>query len=153
MNLDRLFLLFWCISAGLLAYVLLQIYSARQAPLYKKFELQWAADVELLEKSPKLPAVWKDVHDVQVIGGTPETKAWLRRIQVPITVNPKGKNHMEILVVAWEENGKRGVLLQYNIEDRETKNTLLELSRNLILSKPEPAPKNAFSALIEEFRQ
>lgn len=111
-------------------------FSQRNEPLYKRFETQWAEDVRALEASGKLPAVWKDVKDVKIIGGTPETKSWLKRIETPALGTPEGHHHMDVLVVVWDESGKRGVLLQYNIEDGKTGNTLLELGRTLILDAP-----------------
>jgi hypothetical protein len=132
----RLYLLFWCAAAGVLAYICFDYWSARHAPLYTRLERQWTADVKTLEASGKLPRVWFDVKDIKVIGGTPETKQWLRRIKIPLKPNPKGHHHMEILVVAWEESGKRGALVQYNIEDGKTTNTLLELGRTFILEGP-----------------
>lgn len=149
MNSTRIYLFLWCLAAGLLAYVLLDSWSLRHEPLFKRLETQWADDVRLLEKSHKLPPVWYDVKDIQVIGGTPETRQWLQLIHVPLHANPKGHHHMEILVVAWEENGKRGALVQYNIEDGKTRNMLLELGRTFILSKPEkPSPFESLLNLI-----
>jgi hypothetical protein len=147
----RIYLLFWCAAVGLTSYVLLDFYSRQRAPLYKRLERQWTADVKALEASCKLPASWHDVKTIEVIGGTPETKAWLQRIQVPLKENPKGKHHMEVLVVAWEENGKIGTLVQYNIEDGKTRNTLLELGRTFILSTP--TSENPLLTLFEEVRR
>jgi len=143
-NLQKISLLFGCASAGLLAYITLDMWSARNAPIYKRFERQWAADVERLEASGQLPSAWKEVKDIEVIGGTPETKGWLRRIDIPLRSNPKGKHKMETLVVAWEENGKRGVLVQYNIEDGKTKNNIFELGRTLILADKNQPISNLF---------
>src|SRR5689334_6848187 len=111
MNLSRVALLLMCLGTGLAAYVLLDFYSQQKAPLYKRLERQWAADVQQLEASGKLPAAWAQVKEIVLIGGTPETKTWLQRMQIPLKENPKGVHRMEVLVVAWEENGKRGALI------------------------------------------
>ncbi|MBX3021493.1 MAG: hypothetical protein KF799_07415 [Bdellovibrionales bacterium] len=149
MNTKRFSLLLMCAATGLLAFLLLDMYSARKAPLYKRLERQWAADVQALEASGKLPASWAQVKDIVIIGGTAETKTWLQRIQIPLKENPKGVHRMEVLVVAWEENGKRGAMIQYNIEDGKTRNTLLELGRTLILSSP--ASDKPWAPLLEVF--
>lgn len=136
MNYKRLSLLLLCAAAGLTSYTLLDFYRHQKAPLYKKLEAQWEADVRALEKSGKLPAAWKEVKEIKIIGGTPETKSWLKRIQIPLKENPDGKHRLEVLVVVWEENGKKGALIQYNLEDGASANTLMELGRTLILSAP-----------------
>ena len=133
MSIKRIALMLGSLAAGIFAFSLFELWSARNAPIYKKFERQWAEDVELLESSHKLPEVWHNVKNITVIGGTPETKEWLRRIQIPVHASPQGQHRMEILVVAWEEDGKRGALVQYNIEDGKTKNNLFELGRTLML--------------------
>lgn len=132
----RISFLLLCLSVGLAAFVCLDFYRRQKSPLFKRLESQWAADVRGLESSGKLPESWKQVKEIEVIGGTPETKAWLKRMQIPLKANPEGTNKMEVLVVVWEEAGKRGAMIQYNIEDIKTRNNLLEIGRTLILSTP-----------------
>jgi hypothetical protein len=151
MRSKRFSLLFWCAAAALVAYVLLDFYASQRAPLFKRFERQWAEDVKELETSGKLPKAWGDIKEIKIIGGTPETKDWLKRIQVPLKANPEGHHTLEVLIVAWEENGKRGVLVQYNIEDGKTKNTLMEVGRTLILSTV--AGEKPLLSLIEGFKR
>ena len=89
------------------------------------------------------------IGEIEVIGGTAETRDWLGRIQIPIKPKKGGKNKLEILVVVWEEEGKRGTLVQYNLSDAKTQNNFWELGRTYILSKPKN--KDPFKALIEDF--
>jgi len=121
------------------AYLLLNAWSVRNAPLWKRFEQRWTADVALMQDSGKLPLAWFDVKEYALIGGTPETRGWLKLVHPPITTNPQGKHRMDVLIVGWEESGKRGALVQYNIEDLVTKNTVREIGRTLILSVPPTA--------------
>lgn len=133
----RLSLLLGCISIGIVAFVCLDYWSSRNAPLFKRLERQWREDVEKLEASGKLPPAWFDIKDMEIIGGTPETKEWLARIHLPpLKTRTDGHYHLEVLVVVWEEDGKRGTLVQYNLEDFKTKNNIYELGRTLILSEP-----------------
>ncbi|MGZ3721911.1 MAG: hypothetical protein ACXVA9_03200, partial [Bdellovibrionales bacterium] len=106
-------------------------------------------DVEQLEASGKLPKEWSDVSLIEVIGGTPETKDWLGRIYVPLKSKKGGHYKLEVLVVVWEEEGKRGTLVQYNLVDLKTQNNIYELGRTFILSKPKS--KEPFKAMLEEF--
>ena len=129
-------LIFIGLAVAALSYVLLSAWSSRNAPLWLRFERAWAADVALLESSGTLPPEWAKVRQFELIGGTPETRAWLKRVAIPLRTNPRGTYRMDVLIVAWEESGKRGALVQYNIEDLKTKNTIREIGRTLILTTP-----------------
>ncbi len=135
---QRLHLLFWCLAMAILAFGVLDFWTSRNSPLPFRFERFWQEDVALLESSKSLPQQWFDVSEVEVYGGTPETKSWLRRIQLPIIAkNPNGQHKLEVLVVAWEEDGQKGVLVQYNLVDLKSKNMIWELGRTLLLT-PKP---------------
>jgi hypothetical protein len=143
--LNRSYLFLWCAAAGILAYLALDFHQQRNAPDYRKFERWWADDVAQLEASPKLPKPWFDVREVEVYGGTPESKSWLREIHIPLgPKNLKGQHKLEVLVVPWEEEGKTGVMLQYNLVDLKSKNMIFELGRTMVFEAPEPqAPPKA----------
>lgn len=132
---QRLPLLFIGIALGIAAAVCFDYYLSKNAPLYRRLERQWSDDVQQLEASKKLPPGWFDVKDLEIYGGTPETKQWLARIKVPLKTKPTGLNKLEVLVVAWEEEGKRGALVQYNLVDLKTQNNYWELARTFILSQ------------------
>lgn len=140
-------LLIWCVAVGIGAFACLNYYSQSRAPLYKKFERQWRDDVKLLEASQRLPKPWFNVKDLEIIGGTPETKDWLKRIDIPLQTKLDGQFHLEVLVVAWEEDGKRGALVQYNLVDIKSGNNIWELGRTFILSKP---PTKGWKSTFEE---
>lgn len=141
MGLRRIALIICCAAVSTASFVILDFWSSRNAPLYKRFERKWAEDIETLEASGKLPKAWQDVAQIEIIGGTAETKKWLRLIEIPLKTNPAGKHRMDVLIVAWEEEGIRGVMLQYNIEDQKTKNTVSEFGRTLLLNREQvPQP-------------
>src|SRR6478609_9054170 len=115
MQLTRIYLLLWCASLAIVSYLVLDLWLSRNAPIHKRLERQWAADVKALESSPKLPKPWFDVSEVEIIGGTPESKSWLRQITVPVGPKKENGNHkLEVLVVSWQEDGQSGVMIQYN---------------------------------------
>lgn len=132
----RFDLFFIGVALATLAYLLLGTYSVRNAPDWKMLERRWAADVHLLEASGKLPPEWSHVKELEFIGGTPETRAWLKLMKAPLRTNPRGTFRMDVLVVAWREGARRGALIQYDIEDLKTKNMVREIGRTLILSTP-----------------
>jgi hypothetical protein len=151
MRSKRAFLLLWCLAAGVLAFVALDFWQYRNAPLYKKLETRWHQDVAALEASGKLPPPWFEVGEIELFGGTPETKSLLKRIRIPVAAKKKDGSHkLEVLVVAWEEDGKRGALVQYNLVDKKSQNMIWELGRTLILS--EDRSENPFQRLIQELR-
>lgn len=137
--------------AGLSAYVALDFWNSRNAPLFKIFERQWHQDVETLEASGKLPKPWFAIKDLEIYGGTPESKAWLKRIKHPLKTKLAGTHKLEVLVVAWEEDGKNGVLVQYNLVDLKSQNMVWELGRTLILK--DPSARNPLEDLLEGLRQ
>lgn len=146
----RVYLLLWCLAIGLIAYVTLDFWHGRNAPLYKKLERQWFEDVDLLEESGKLPQPWYDVKEVELIGGTPETRNLLKRIKIPVGVKNQGGTYkLEVLVVVWEEEGKRGTMIQYNLVDLKSGNTVWELGRTLIHSRPDLL--SSVKALVNTF--
>lgn len=145
-------MLLWCLALALISYVTLDFWHTRNAPLYKKLERQWAEDVELLEDSGKLPQPWFDVKEIELVGGTPETRNWLKRIKIPVTVkNDVGTYKLEVLVVVWEEEGKRGTMVQYNLVELKSGNTIWELGRTLILSRPDAL--TSLKALVKQIRR
>jgi hypothetical protein len=147
----RLASLLLCVSVGIVAYVCLDFWSARNGPLYKRLERQWQDDVDNLEASHKLPGPWFDVRDLEMYGGTPESRNWIKRIHIPIKTKKDGHYKMEVLLVAWEEDGKRGALVQYNLVDLKSGNNIWELGRTYILSAPKSG--NSLANLWQELRQ
>lgn len=148
---NRIPLFLLCVAIGIVAYLCLDYWSIRNAPLFKRLERQWAEDVEQLELSKKLPPAWFDVREIEVIGGTPETKEWLAKIHVPLKPKKDGRYKLEVLVVVWEEEGKHGTLVQYDLVDINTQNNIWELGRTFILSRPKS--KDTLKAVLEELRQ
>ena len=149
MQVKRIYLLFWCASIAIFAYVLLDFWNSRNAPLYKRFERQWADDVHSLEASPKLPKPWFDVREVEIFGGTPESKKWLRQIKIPVgQKKANGEHKLEVLIVPWVEEGKTGVMIQYNLVHLKSQNMIFELGRTLILN--EPRPKNSLKGVLQD---
>lgn len=131
----RLYLLFWCVATGLIAFIALDYWSAHTASLPRQFERQWNDDVESLEQSQKLPKGWFEVSQVEIHGGTPESRQWLKLVQAPIAAKSKdGQYKLEVLVVVWEEEGQRGVLVQYNLVHLPSQNMVWELGRTFLLA-------------------
>lgn len=131
---------------ALSSYLILDLWSSRNGPIGQRFQRLWYNDVRLMEDSGKLPKPWWNIKEVTVVGGTPDTKKMLRQVAHPIKTSPDGQYNMEILIVYWEEEGVRGVLVQYNIEDIKSRENVFEEGRTLVLS-----PRTLMDEL-QEFR-
>ncbi len=147
----RAYLILWCAAVAILAYLILDYWNARNATPLVKFERQWAEDVAQLEASKKLPKPWFDVREVELFGGTPESRGWLKEMKIPVAQkNPDGQHKLEVLIVPWEEDGKTGVMIQYNLTELKSKNMIYELGRTLILS--DAKAKDPIKAFLDEMK-
>ena len=126
-------LIILAIAFGLVGYVAYDNYVDSPRPLAETFEREWRADVEHMMASGKLPPTWADVREIRLIGGNPPTKNLLKHVTPPLSTRKDGQHRLEILVVLWTEDHKRGALVQYDFENLKTRNTTLEISRTLIL--------------------
>ncbi|MGE4133829.1 MAG: hypothetical protein AB7F86_19480 [Bdellovibrionales bacterium] len=119
---------------GVFSFVLLDHWCYKTAPDHQKFEKMWSEDIQILQQDPKVKALWPKIRDVQIKWGFGDAEAWQNKIKVPLKSNPRGSYDLDLLIIAWEENGVRGVLVQYDFVDGKTKNLITEISRTLILS-------------------
>ncbi len=97
----------------------------------QKIESLWKQDLELLVRNRKLPKEWIDVSEVKVNPLGESAKNLLKDIQVPISTKPNGAYTLEVSVDDWEENGKKGVMIQYQLFDNKSQNLVWELGRTL----------------------
>jgi hypothetical protein len=130
----KISLLFWCSALALSAYVLLDYWAFRNSHPVQKLDRLWAEDIKLLETSNKLPKGWFKLKNIELYGGTDEAKAWLKRLNVPIKTTKDGTHSLEILLLVFDEDGKKGAAIQYDMVDIKTKNLVWELGRTFILS-------------------
>jgi len=141
MTAKRMALLCLCFATGSVAYLVLDYWNQRNAPLPQRFEVLWSQDVALLEAQPQIPPAWFDVREVVIQGGTEDSIKLLARARSPLHVKKVDGNHrLEVLAILWEEEGVRGVLVQYNLIDLKSQNMIWELARNLILTPPKNKP-------------
>lgn len=129
----KIILLLFCICAGVLSYVTLDYWATNNGIPEKKFEQMWHEDVALLEESKKLPSPWYSIKQIEIYPGDSKAKAWMKNVKVPLESTSNGKFKMEILVLTWEEDGKAGAVVQYDLVDLKTQNLVWELGRTFIL--------------------
>ena len=83
-----------------------------------------------------LPKIWSSIREIELSPGTEESVSWLKQLQIPVILNKDGNYKLQILFVPWEEGGKVGTFIQYDLVDlkSENSNTVWETTRTFILS-------------------
>jgi hypothetical protein len=103
------------------------------SPPAAKFQRAWNEDVQLLEKSAKLPPEWQSIKEIAVTGDNSPVQTWLPGATAPIKTDPQGKYRLNVFAIHWLEGFRYGVVIQYHIVDLSNQNTIWELGRTLKL--------------------
>jgi hypothetical protein len=102
----------------------------------ERMQKLWDDDMRTLEDGHALPKGWSLIKEIELSPGSDQSKDWLKKLEVPVVLNKNGQFRLQILFLPWEENGKIGAFLQYDLVDlkSEKQNTVWETSRTLIIS-------------------
>lgn len=120
-------------------YALWDYQSFQALPPPEKLERLWKNDIRKLKKAQKLHPGWKNIAEIESFAGTDPAKKWLKEIQIPIATQVNGDHKLEVLLLSWEDEGKIGAVIQYNLVDKKSGNMVWELGRTFILNeKPDP---------------
>jgi hypothetical protein len=95
----------------------------------------WKDDVKLLVKAQKLPKAWGEIRNIHVDTASPIAAKWMKNIEVPIKVRHDGGYRLDILIDHWIYQGHLGAMIQYNLVDLKSGNTVWELGRTLTIGK------------------
>jgi hypothetical protein len=98
-------------------------------PPAEKFLISWSEDVQLLEKTQKLPKEWKEIKEISIKGDNSPVQDWIQKIKPPITKKASGRYRLEIFIIHWIEGYRYGTVVQYDLVDLVTNNTVWEISR------------------------
>lgn len=93
----------------------------------------WERDLNMLIEQKKLHPAWPKIREVVLIGATKKARNWLKEIGSPVKINPKGNHRLEVLLLNWEDKGREGAIVQYNLIDLESRNMIWELGRTYVL--------------------
>ena len=94
-----------------------------QARMYHSeylFAKRWVQSWESQLKNPKnigLPDSWNDIRSVTLYPTHWQHTFWLKWVDLPVPIHSKGKFHLDILMMSWEEEELRFVVLQYNLKE------------------------------------
>ena len=138
-TLSTLFLLIALGAIGYFAKEVYQLIKIQTGGDAQRLRVLWEKDIELLAEKNKLPSGWKQIKEVALIGGTARAKSWLKQIGSPITLNSAGDHRLEILLLNWEDEGKEGAIVQYNLIDLKSGNMIWELGRTFTLKQAPPS--------------
>ena len=99
----------------------------------QKFAEAWRSDMHLLEQSRKLPPEWKEIREISVKGQASPVTEWISQVSPPIQATKDGRYRLNVFVIHWLEGYRYGVVIQYDLIDLKTQNTVSELGRTLKL--------------------
>ena len=91
------------------------------------FAMKWAQAwrSELEKTDMELPKQWARVGSIALYPTDWKHKFWLQWVKAPISINPKGDYHLDILILSWDENNQRFVVLQYNLRERDGRQNMI----------------------------
>ena len=98
-----------------------------------KFAAAWQADIQLLEKSGKLPKEWKEIREISVKGQASPVTEWVGEVTPPIPAFKAGKYRLNVFVIHWIDGYRYGVVIQYDLVDLKSQNVVSEIGRTLKL--------------------
>lgn len=103
----------------------------------EKVEVLWKQDMELLVKSNSLPKQFVEISEIVLYPLSQGTKKLIENISIPITKKETGKFKLEITLDDWKDiegaKTEHGIMIQYNLINKESGNTVWELGRTLVL--------------------
>ena len=100
-----------------------------------KLQKLWIQDVKKLEKFKAVPAGWYKLKEVTYFGGDPTAKNWIiEGLRAPHPVNDDGTHRLEVLLLSFEDEGRNGAIIQYNLVHLKSNNMEWELGRTFFLS-------------------
>jgi hypothetical protein len=131
----RLSLLLICLALGVCSFVILDIWHFENLKPLNKLQTLWEEDVNNMREANQLPAAWNSIREIVLTPGDEQAKQWLLNLQIPVYVRKDGQYKLQVMLVTWDDEGKNGVYLQYDMMDlRNNENTVWEDNRTFILS-------------------
>jgi len=93
----------------------------------ERFALAWAKDLKFLEGKKILPPQFHDLKDIEAKGMSRKLEDIYKRFPIGLKTTPEGKYRLEIFMD--EIEGEEGVVIQYDLIDDASGNTIWELGR------------------------
>ena len=101
----------------------------------EKLQSLWEADAKKLEESKVVPPGWYKLREIDYFGGDPTAKNWIiEGLRAPHPVSKEGTHKLEVLLLSFEDEGRDGAIIQYNLVHLKSNNMEWELGRTFFLS-------------------
>lgn len=101
----------------------------------EKLQSLWSQDVTDLENAKALPEGWHSIKSIEFYSGDKGAQKWIdEKLRPPQKTQPNGTHRLEILLLSFEDQGKVGAIIQYNLVDLKTQNMEWELGRTFYLN-------------------
>ena len=98
-----------------------------------KFIRSWQDDVALLKKSGKLPDGFNHIREIEIKSDNSPARDWIDDLKRRVPTEPTGTYKLSVMVIHWIEDTRYGAIVQYNLVDTKSGNTVWELSRTFKL--------------------
>ena len=100
-----------------------------------KLQELWIQDAKKLENSKVVPPGWYKLKEITYFGGNPTAKNWIiEGLRAPNPVSEGGTHRLEVLLLSFEDEGRIGAIIQYNLVHIKSNNMEWELGRTFFLS-------------------
>lgn len=114
----------------------------------ERLQYLWTQDINTLKSSQILPTGWYGIKNIEYEGGDSTAMKWLKEgLHIPITLNKDGTHRLEILILSFEDTGRIGAIIQYNLVNLTDQNMEWELGRTFYLNNNQ----NEWTDYIQKF--
>lgn len=101
----------------------------------ERLESLWERDTISLAGSKSLPPQFLSIKEINFTYGSQTSENWMKAIQVPIRKKLDGKFRLEVFVDHWAEGKDYGAVIQYQLVDLNSNDTIWELGRTFTLGQ------------------
>lgn len=95
----------------------------------EKFLRSWQEDQAILKKAGNLPEGLSHLRQVEIRSDNSPAQEWLADLKGKIPLDPNGTFKLSVMVIHWIESNRYGAVVQYNLVDLKSGNTVWEFSR------------------------
>ena len=97
------------------------------------FLQQWQQDIQLMEKSGKLPALWKELGEIRLESSSSKKLITAKDV-APIKLAAKGIYKLDLLILQAENGNELNAVIQYDVVNSNG-STVFEFGRTLSLGR------------------
>lgn len=99
----------------------------------ERFESLWKRDIINLMGNKNIAENFIKVKDINFTYGSQTAEGWVKAVEIPLKKNPNGTLRLEVFVDHWTEGKEYGAMVQYQLVDLASNDTIWELGRTFTL--------------------